>query len=52
MIQVFETEKKATAYAKKMNKTARKYKYVTAVYTKSKGGNDKKILVKKILKTK
>lgn len=49
-VQVFETEAKAAAYAKKMNKNSRIYKYVTAVYPKEYGGNGKKILVRKLKK--
>ena len=48
MVQVFDTEKRASDYAKKMNKTARTYKYVVLEYKKSDGGNGKKIIVKKI----
>lgn len=49
-VMVFETEAKATAYAKKMNKNAKTYKYVTAIYPKEYGGNGKKILVRKVKK--
>ena len=50
MVQVFDTEKRASDYAKKMNKTARTYKYVVLEYKKSDGGNGKKIIVKKVKK--
>ena len=50
MVQVFDTEKRASDYAKKMNKTARVYKYVVLEYKKSEGGNGKKIIVKKVKK--
>ncbi len=44
---VFDTEKRAADYAKKMNKTARKYKYIILRYPKEYGGNDKKVIVVK-----
>lgn len=50
MLQVFDTEKRASDYAKKMNKTARVYKYVVLEWKKADGGNGKKIIVRKVRK--
>ena len=50
MLQVFDTEKRASDYAKKMNKNARLYKYIVVEYKKTDGGNGKKIIVKKVKK--
>ena len=47
---VFDTEKRAESYASKMNKNAKKYKYVISVYPVSIGGNGKKVIVKKYKK--
>lgn len=49
-VTVFDTEKRAKEYADKMNKNAKAFKYVIAVYPKEYGGNDKKVLVKKYRK--
>ena len=50
MVQVFDTEKRASDYAKKMNKTARVYKYVVLEYIKEMGVNGKKVIVRKVRK--
>jgi hypothetical protein len=50
MAQVFDTEQRAAAYAAKMNKKARVYKYVIYTYPKSQGGNGKKVIVRKVKK--
>jgi hypothetical protein len=45
MAMVFSTNKQAKAYAKKKNKSARKFKYSVIAYPKSQGGNGRKIVV-------
>ena len=49
-VEGFGVKTIATDYAKKMNKTARVYKYVVLEYKKSDGGNGKKLIVKKVKK--
>ena len=50
MVQVFDTEKRASNYAKEKNKNARKFRYIVLEYKKSDGGNGKKVIVKKTTK--